>query len=63
MQKLEKYLSQYRSYYAAGKGTGVNAQQLKRLVDNGALVDAEGGVWIKSKTKILNLTKKKNDEV
>ena len=52
MIELKELTGQYKSYYEAGKQLGVNAQQLKRLVDKGALYNSNGDVFIPSKTKL-----------
>lgn len=60
MKLLEKITSKYPSYYAAGKDLNVNAQQLKRLVDKGALVDEKSGVvYIPSQTTIKKAASKR----
>ena len=60
MKALKQITSQYPSYYAAGKDLNVNAQQLKRLVDKGALVDEVSGViYIPSQTVIKKAASKR----
>jgi len=50
MKPIKQYLSQHKSTYAAAKYHQVDAIQLHRLEDAGAIVDETGQVWIKSKT-------------
>ena len=53
MQKLKNLVSQYPNLTAAAIALKVHREQLKRLVDAGAMYDAASGdVWIRSKTKI-----------
>ena len=52
MKTLKTLTEKYKSYYEAGKDLNVNAQQLKRLVDKGALYNDKGDVFIPSKTKL-----------
>lgn len=53
MKTLKSLIDKHKSYYEAGKKLGnVNAQQLKRLVDKGALYNDKGEVYIPSKTKL-----------
>lgn len=52
MKTLKSLIDQYKSYYEAGKKLNVNAQQLKRLVDKGALYNDKGEVYIPSQTKL-----------
>lgn len=52
MKSLKSLIDQHKSYYEAGKKLNVNAQQLKRLVDKGALYSDNGDVFILSKTRI-----------
>ena len=52
MKTLKYLIDQHKSYYEAGKQLNVNAQQLKRLVDKGALYNDDGKVFIPSKTKL-----------
>lgn len=52
MKTLKSLIEQHKSYYEAGKKLNVNAQQLKRLVDKGALYNDKGEIFIPSKTKL-----------
>lgn len=52
MKTLKSLIDQHKSYYEAGKKLNVNAQQLKRLVDKGALYNDKGEIFIPSKTKL-----------
>lgn len=52
MKTLKSLIDQHKSYYEAGKQLNVNAQQLKRLVDKGALYNDKGEVYIPSQTKL-----------
>ena len=52
MKPITEELSRYKSVYAASAATGVKATQLHRLIDKGALVEPDGTIWIKSKTKL-----------
>ena len=48
MKPISEVLSSYKSLYAAEKNLGIFAAQLKRWADSGALVDADGNIWIKT---------------
>lgn len=52
MKTLKSLIDQHKSYYEAGKKLNANAQQLKRLVDKGALYNDKGEVYIPSQTKL-----------
>lgn len=52
MKTLKSLIDQHKSYYEVGKKLNVNAQQLKRLVDKGALYNDKGEIFIPSKTKL-----------
>lgn len=52
MQKLKKITDTYKSMYAAGKNLEIDATQLRRLVNSGALVTNDGEIYIKSKAKV-----------
>ncbi|ANY29570.1 hypothetical protein BOX08_gp05 [Pseudoalteromonas phage BS5] len=52
MKPLVEITSQYRSMYAAAKALSISAMQLKRLVDKGAVVSAEGVIYIPSANSI-----------
>jgi len=69
MQKLKKITDTYKSMYAAGKDLEIDATQLRRLVNSGALVTDDGEIYIKSKAKVklknqhhLLSIKKNNDQ-
>ncbi len=51
MKKLESVLSKYKSLYKASKATGVHAQQLSRWIENGAYINSDGEIYIKTKSK------------
>ena len=52
MKPIAEELSRYKSVYAASKATGVAAKLLHELRHKGALVEPNGTIWIKSKTKL-----------
>lgn len=53
MLSIAYLVNQYPNLTAASLALKVHREQLKRLVDAGALYDeASGEVWIRSKTKI-----------
>ena len=49
MKSIKEITGKYPNLHSAGKATGIHAQQLKRWLDNGAMVDDEGNVYIKTK--------------
>ena len=55
MKPIKEVLSAYVSLYAAAKNLNVHANQLSRWLDCGAIVDAEGNVWIKTGKKPLRV--------
>ena len=69
MKELKTITQQYKSMYAAGKDLEIDATQLRRLVNSGALVTDDGEIYIKSKAKVKLknlhhklLIKKNNDQ-
>lgn len=52
MKPLSEITNQYRSMYAAAKDLNISAVQLKRLIDKGAVVNAEGVIYIPSANRI-----------
>lgn len=53
MRELKSLIDKYKNYADAGKKLGdVNPQQLKRLVDKGALYNKDGDIYIPSQTKL-----------
>jgi hypothetical protein len=53
MHSISYLVSQYPNLTAAAMALKVHREQLKRLVDAGALYDSfSGEIWIKSKTKL-----------
>ena len=52
MKPIKQLIDNHQSTYAAAKAFNVTATQLHRLVDADAMVDKDGQVWIKSKTKL-----------
>lgn len=52
MQKLKEITDTYKSMYAAAKDLEMDATQLRRLVNAGALVTEKGEIYIKSKAKV-----------
>lgn len=55
MKPIKEVLSAYASLYRAAKDLGVAANQLKRWLDAGALVDDYGHVWIRTSKKPLRV--------
>jgi hypothetical protein len=49
VKPIKELLSAYKSMYAASKELGISAVQLSRWASNNAMVDDEGGIWIKTK--------------
>ena len=49
---IEDVINQHKSKYAAAKHSGTSSTQLDKLVKLGAVVDCDGQVWIKSKTRL-----------
>lgn len=52
MKSITELTKAYKSVYAAAKALKTNQTQLQRWVHAGAMVDADGNVWIKTKGKI-----------
>lgn len=52
METLKPLVGQYENLNAAAKKLGVHREQLKRLVDKGALYNDKGDIFIPSKTKL-----------
>ena len=61
MKPINQIVATYRSTHAASVALGTSAPQMRNLIDCGALVDDNGQVWIKSKTKLALTHKKEND--
>ena len=52
MTLLKQLVSGYESRHAFAKAKGLHAHQVKRWLDNDALVDKDGKVFIKTKGEI-----------
>lgn len=52
MKPLKTLIEQRENLNAAAKKLGVHREQLKRLVDKGALYNDKGDIFIPSKTKL-----------
>ena len=52
MTPLKQLMSGYDSRHAFAKAKGLHAHQVKRWLDNGAMVDDEGNVYIRTKGKV-----------
>ena len=48
MKTVKSLMSKYKSFYAAAKELGVNANQMQRWSNSGAKFDSNGQVWIKT---------------
>ena len=55
MKTIKSILIKHKSFYAAGKELGVNANQLQRWSNAGAKFDSNGQVWIKTAKTIEGL--------
>ena len=55
MKTIKSLLTKYKSFYAAAKELGVNANQMQRWSKMGAMVDSDGQVWIKTAKPIKGL--------
>lgn len=55
MKTIKSLLTKYKSFYAAAKELGVNANQMQRWSKMGAMVDRDGQVWIKTAKPIKGL--------
>jgi hypothetical protein len=49
VKPIKELLGVYKSMYAASKELNISAMQLSRWVNSNAVVDDEGGIWIKTK--------------
>ena len=54
MKPISEIVGRYKSVYAASQNLGVSAKLLHENIKRGALVEPDGTIWIRSKTK-LNL--------
>ena len=53
MQSLKKLIkTKFGTCYEAAKTVGARDSQLARLCEKDAIIDSDGQVWIKSKTKL-----------
>ena len=52
MKKLKSITDKYPTLYQAGKALKINAQQLKRWIDNDAHINKDGEVYIKTKGSV-----------
>lgn len=55
MKTIKSLLSRYKSFYAASKELGVNANQIQRWSNSDAKFDINGQVWIKTAKPIKEL--------
>tara|TARA_R110002124_G_scaffold31092_2_gene105871 strand:+ start:623 stop:802 length:180 start_codon:yes stop_codon:yes gene_type:complete len=55
MKTIKSLLTKYKSFYAAAKELGVNANQMQRWSNSGAKFDSNGQVWIKTAKPINGL--------
>ena len=53
MKTLKSITDKYPTLYQAGKALKINAQQLRRWIDNDAHVNKDGDVYIKTKGSVL----------
>lgn len=49
MTPLKQLMSDYDSRHAFAKAKDLHAHQVKRWLDNGAMVDGDGNVYIRTK--------------
>ena len=54
MKPIIEVLSKYKTIAAASRATGVAPKLLHENIERGALIEPDGTIWIRSKTK-LNL--------
>ena len=54
MKPIIEVLSKHKTIAAASRATGVSPKLLYENIERGALVEPDGTIWIRSKTK-LNL--------
>jgi hypothetical protein len=59
MKPIIEVLSKYKTIAAASRATGVAPKLLHENIERGALVEPDGTIWIRSKTK-LNLKGEEN---
>ena len=52
MKPITEVLSRYKTMAAASRATGVAPKLLHENIERGALVEPDGTIWIRSKTKL-----------
>lgn len=52
MKPISEVLSRYKTMAAASRATGVAPKLLNENIERGALVEPNGTIWIRSKTKL-----------
>lgn len=52
MKPITEVLSKYKTIAAASRATGVAPKLLNENIERGALVEPDGTIWIRSKTKL-----------
>ncbi|WP_339892097.1 hypothetical protein [uncultured Alteromonas sp.] len=52
MKPITEVLSRYKTIAAASRATGVAPKLLHENIARGALVEPDGTIWIRSKTKL-----------
>ncbi len=52
MKPITEVLSKYKTIAAASRATGVAPKLLHENIERGALVESNGTIWIRSKTKL-----------
>ena len=60
MKPITEVLNKYKTIAAASRATGVAPKLLHENIARAALVEPDGTIWIKSKTK-LNLKGEENE--
>ena len=53
MKPITEVLSSYKTIAAASRSTGVAPKLLNENIARGALVEPDGTIWIRSKTKLI----------
>lgn len=57
MKPISEIIGRYKSVYAASQSLGVSAKLLHENIERGALVEPDGTIWIRSKTKLKMVDK------
>ena len=52
MKPIAEVLSKFKTIAAASRSTGVAPKLLNENIERGALVEPDGTIWIRSKTKL-----------